>query len=358
MAGQISIEWAWCGLLVLMLTTKDSKTWGVKDTFSTSAVPSGLARKGIRDTLSEAIFGHDNQVRVVSYNVCGFGAGFKDIDPEQVTRVYGQLRTDLSELKADIVCLNEVKRMKLEDPEGNQREDTLEALAEDLEEMEYFFAHANPGYESFGNAILVSKKLQVIHCDSTHLEGGSYVSTPVGKKHIGRGCLAVCVALRPQQKDKSESEAQRFAVLATHLDHISEAERLRQTESILFHRARLSKGLPHLLVGDLNAMKRSDYSAKEWAALETRNSENRWSPPEDSAALAALEAAGYRDLGRLPQTQQTSRWTLRADPPARIDYIYASDDFQHIGTFSAAFVAQAVGSDHLPLVFDVLLKSD
>lgn len=191
MAGQISIEWAWCGLLVLMLTTKDSKTWGVKDTFSTSAVPSGLARKGIRDTLSEAIFGHDNQVRVVSYNVCGFGAGFKDIDPEQVTRVYGQLRTDLSELKADIVCLNEVKRMKLEDPEGNQREDTLEALAEDLEEMEYFFAHANPGYESFGNAILVSKKLQVIHCDSTHLEGGSYVSTPVGKKHIGRGCLAV-----------------------------------------------------------------------------------------------------------------------------------------------------------------------
>lgn len=124
-------------------------------------------------------------LRVVSYNVCGFGAGFRDLDPAEVTKVYGKLRSDLVSLSADILCLNEVKRMKLQDPEGNRREDTLEALAEDLD-MEYFFAHANPGYESFGNAIMV-RRLQVIHCDSAHLEGGS----SIGAKHIGRGCLAV-----------------------------------------------------------------------------------------------------------------------------------------------------------------------
>lgn len=133
-----------------------------------------------------------NRLRVVSYNVCGFGAGFKEVvDTDEVTRVYGKLRKDLSDLKADIICLNEVKRISMKDPEGNERDDTLEALAEDLEEMECFFAHANPGYESFGNAILVSKKLQVTHCDSAHLEGGSSVPTPKGLKHIGRGCLAV-----------------------------------------------------------------------------------------------------------------------------------------------------------------------
>ena len=143
-------------------------------------------------TLTEMIFGNGNRLRVVSYNVCGFGAGFKEnVDTEEVTRVYGKLRKDLSDLKADIICLNEVKRISVKDPEGNDRDDTLEALAEDLEEMEYFFAHANPGYESFGNAILVSRKLQVIHCDSAHLEGGSSVPTPKGDKHIGRGCLAV-----------------------------------------------------------------------------------------------------------------------------------------------------------------------
>ena len=147
-------------------------------------------------SLSERIFG-GNRLRVVSYNVCGFGAGFKEnVDTEEVTRVYGRLRKDLSDLKADIICLNEVKRISVKDPEGNDRDDTLEALAEDLEEMEYFFAHANPGYESFGNAILVSRKLQVIHCDSAHLEGGSTVPTPKGDKHIGRGCLAVPCRLK------------------------------------------------------------------------------------------------------------------------------------------------------------------
>lgn len=35
---------------------------------------------------------------------------------------------------------------------------------------------------------------------------------------------------------------------------------------------------------------------KEWAALEQRNLKNRWSPPEDSTALLALEAAGYQDM--------------------------------------------------------------
>ena len=137
--------------------------------------------------LSEPLFSSSGplRLRVASYNVCGFGAGFRDLDPAEVTRVYGKLRSDLLSLSADILCLNEVKRMKLQDPEGNGREDTLEALAEDLE-MEYFFAHANPGYESFGNAIMV-RRLQVTHCDSAHLEGGS----SIGEKHIGRGCLAV-----------------------------------------------------------------------------------------------------------------------------------------------------------------------
>ena len=35
---------------------------------------------------------------------------------------------------------------------------------------------------------------------------------------------------------------------------------------------------------------------EEWAALEQRNLKNRWSPPEDSTALLALEAAGYQDM--------------------------------------------------------------
>ena len=90
-------------------------------------------------------------------------------------------------------------------------------------------------------------------------------------------------------------------------------------------------------------------SSEEWDALCARNLRNQWSPPEDSSALAALEAAGYKDM-----LTTGSRWTLPADPPARIDYIYASEDFE-IGRSKQAFVAEAAGSDHLPMVMDILL---
>jgi len=286
------------------------------------------------------------ELRVVAYNVCGFGAGFGDVEEAMVTEVYGKLREDLAKLKADILCLNEVKRRRLQDHCGSFREDTLEALAEDLE-MEFFFAHANPGYETFGNAILIGKRLQVLHCDSLHLKGGSVITLGPGKtKHIGRGCLSVCVTVQGKQ----------FATLVTHWDHISEAERLRQAESILSGHSLLSHDLPHLLVGDLNAMKRSDYTDQEWAALEARNAEKGWAPPEDSEALMVLEREGYSDLHRLRLADAESLWTKLGEPPARIDYIYASKHFlSDIGEPKAAFVATATGSDHLPLVADILL---
>ena len=34
-----------------------------------------------------------------------------------------------------------------------------------------------------------------------------------------------------------------------------------------------------VLMGDLNAMTRSDYSAEEWAAHEKRNADAGWEPP-------------------------------------------------------------------------------
>mmetsp|Transcript_31576 Transcript_31576/g.55974 ORF Transcript_31576/g.55974 Transcript_31576/m.55974 type:complete len:348 (+) Transcript_31576:2-1045(+) len=296
------------------------------------------------------------ELRVVSYNVCGFGAGFGEADEAKVTDVYGKLREDLSVLKPDLICLNEVKRLKLRDPEGNLRDDSLEALAEDLDEMEYFFAHANPGYDDFGNAMLVGKRLQVIHCDSVHLDGGSVISLGSGAtKHIGRGCISVCVSMHER----------RFALLGTHWDHISEAERRKQANSLLLHSPQLSHKLPHLVLGDLNAMKRADYNRQEWAALDARNKAKHWAPPEDSSALVDLEMAGYRDLHQRPRdtfaswlgmtAKKDPPWTKPGDPPARIDYIYASKDFGEVGVIKAAFAAKATGSDHLPLVADVLL---
>ena len=41
-----------------------------------------------------------------------------------------------------------------------------------------------------------------------------------------------------------------------------------------------------------------------------------------------------RDVDRLRTSE--ARWTLAADPPARIDYIFASNDFSRIGASHGA----------------------
>ena len=57
-----------------------------------------------------------------------------------------------------------------------------------------------------------------------------------------------------------------MVVAATHLDHISEAQRARQMKHLLSvleeYRA---KGKRVLIAGDLNALDRDDYSDEEWS---------------------------------------------------------------------------------------------
>lgn len=325
------------------------------------------------------------RLRVVSYNVCGLGAGFGPPDDEAVTRTYGLLLANLKRLNADVVCLQEARRLPIIDPTGCQREDSLDALASDLG-MQLKFAHATPGFEKFGNAILVGPALQLLGSESVHLDGGSVVKTPAGAdKKIVRGCVATRLAFQEESDVPGlASRACQFAVLATHWDHIAEAERVVQADSLLANVDDLTGGLPHLLVGDLNAMKRADYTVDEWSALQERNVQRGWAPLEDSRALIALEASGYSDLlfeslassagaasgavGAPAAPSLAGRFTAPRQPPVRIDFAYASRDWRdhlslsresggHGPEGATAWVdASAEGSDHLPLVVDAILK--
>lgn len=325
-----------------------------------------------RDALEEALLmSNPKKIRIVSYNICGFGAGFGPAEQAVVTSAYGRLRSDLCRMRPDVLCLNEVKRMPLTDPEGQDREDSLAALASDLGGMEFRFAHANPGFENFGNAVLVGPKLRILGSDSAHLNGGSSVKLPNGAlKHIGRGCVAVHLAVHSSEVSTAAAAGeQKFAVLTTHWDHLAEDERLKQALSAIELAPHLTGGLPHILIGDLNAMKRSDYTDAERDALEARNRQRGWKMPEDSTALRALEAAGYADVleQRFPYIKQmdqlsgsSSVWTMPGEVPTRIDYAFASAgwpqamDGASLGSATLAGVdVEATGSDHFPLVIDL-----
>ena len=74
-------------------------------------------------------------------------------------------------------------------------------------------------------------------------------------------------------------------VCCTHLDHISENERAIQAGGLVrqLHDLR-GDAKAMLVVGDLNALSRADYSAAEWAEHVEHNAQRGWAAPSDSAA--------------------------------------------------------------------------
>lgn len=255
------------------------------------------------------------RLRLVHYNVKRFSQ-------------YEAVAATIEELKPDVVTLNEVDMAKL--PAGG-----LGPLASRLGlSRAHFFGHVRGTY---GNAIL---------CDGgtvaakVHLAGGSFVEHQGKQHHVVRGLLVV-------------SGLPCGAVACTHLDHVAEAERATQAESVVAALDPLAVDSV-VLAGDLNALRRADYGADEWAALEARNARNGWTPPADSSAaggaLELIRRAGFVDVAA-EQPEMTSSSHCDRAACQRIDYVHVRG--RGVRTAKTFVVGNATGSDHLPLVVDL-----
>ena len=257
------------------------------------------------------------RLRVVTYNV----QRWHDFDAILAT---------LERLKPEVLALNEVHA-------GGEHAAALETVRSRLAMASaHFFGHALDG--AYGNAVLTRAASTAVA--RRHLAGGSVVRGRGGAPHrIARGALVVALG--------------DLQIVATHLDHMAEAERATQVADLLAGLGATAGAT--LLCGDLNALRRRDYGAGAWAALEAEHARNGWRGPDDSdapgGAVAALEAAGFGDLG----ASDAAPTSPAAAPARRIDYVFAGAE---LGARAAATVdANAAGSDHLPAIFDVELPN-
>jgi endonuclease/exonuclease/phosphatase family metal-dependent hydrolase len=106
-----------------------------------------------------------------------------------------------------------------------------------------------------------------------------------------------------------------------------------------------------VLTGDLNTLRKIDYSEMEWTHLCARARLNNWTPPEDGG-LEILEEAGFRDCcANVASGLRTAPVGLRL---YRIDYFLGGADFFRDWIVKRAYVAEEVDcSDHYPLVLDI-----
>merc|ERR1712023_9689 len=214
-----------------------------------------------------------------------------------------------------------------------------------------FWGHVKGRY---GNAILSSFPIQstIYH----HLRGGSEVSfTPgtlklngqiaqPGEVHrLARGMLEVLLEL---------PGGVGLTVACTHLDHMSIEQRRVQLEHVvsLLDQSEISR--PVLLVGDLNALTRSDYTDAHWTNLCTRAESKGWSPPESGVDLDVLTSRGYKDASSVLKT--CSLTAPVGHPLYRIDYCFYKGS-GIVPVFSEVPLIEH--SDHYPLVVDLNAES-
>jgi endonuclease/exonuclease/phosphatase family metal-dependent hydrolase len=208
------------------------------------------------------------RLRLVTYNVRRFTA-------EDGTSTVAEVAAALRALGPSFVCLNEV--------DLDKRPGALETVARELGGFHIeFFGHVKgkDGFDKYGNALL--SRYPAVRSERTHLDGG-FESQHNGQPYrIHRGLLAVDFAV---PLPAASGGTLPLTVAATHLDHISEPERRTQLAHVVRALGEPEQQQPGggggviVLMGDLNAMTRSDYSAEEWAAHEKRNAGAGWEPP-------------------------------------------------------------------------------
>lgn len=203
-----------------------------------------------------------------------------------------------------------------------------------------FFGHVKGRY---GNALL--SRHPIVKAHEVHLRGGTEVMHNGQPYRIHRGLLA-CEVDAPMLP-------QGTVIACTHLDHIIENERVMQLAHVV---ESLHQIAPHgavALLGDLNALTRSDYSTEEWGALQRHNRKKGWAPPS-YGCLDLLSQQGFSDCCE-QAPGSSAHWTAHvAHPRYRIDYVWLGEGLQkHVEVVNCAVATHVRSSDHFPLAVDL-----
>ena len=228
-------------------------------------------------------------LRFVSYNV----RRFTDPDGRSTAGGIAAALRALTPTPA-FVCLNEVDLAK--------QPGALEVVAAALGGgfAISFFGHVTDGTtgaERYGNALL-SRWPPSSAVAKVPLPGGTTARAGTTRAHRMHRGLLVAEFERGGAGGGGggggAGPAAGLTVACTHLDHIAEAERVVQLRHVVATLAAPHRATTTVLLGDLNALTRSDYSSVQWSAHAAHNQARGWSPPA-AGCLGLLEAAGFVD---------------------------------------------------------------
>lgn len=151
-------------------------------------------------------------------------------------------------------------------------------------------------------------------------------------------------------------------IYSLHLDHVWEKNRQRQFEALLEQRLNATGSLPHIIMGDFNAITETDYSTwYEKKMIRDVRENGKWEPPTYTL-MQYIKSLGYIDLWRHlnPEIKDSDVTTCAYN--TRIDYIFVSPslaafiDWEHEKTYSH-ILNGVTHSDHYPVMANIQFKT-
>jgi endonuclease/exonuclease/phosphatase family metal-dependent hydrolase len=140
-------------------------------------------------------------------------------------------------------------------------------------------------------------------------------------------------------------ESQKIYVFyVTHLNHLDEEQRLQEWNNIM---KKITHQQDYIIMGDFNALKRSDYTDSEWEKIINVRVINKWELPQ--TRLLELIEKDHIDLWSVFGTPKpTSRFNTR------IDYIIASGN----STYNVKCIdrIETDSSDHHCVYCDLIIQ--
>ena len=237
----------------------------------------------------------------------------------------------LRQLSCDVVALNEVPRR------GQQLEKLAHELASD-----YAFAEAG----GLGNALLSRRPLRDVRVVSL---GGNSIDP--------RSALLATV----------DTDAGPLDLACTHLDPIREPERIDQLE--VLHRALAARDAAHVVAGDFNALRLTDYGPAALHAVRRMREQSGWEMPLGDV-VACMDAWGYVDCFRFARAGGLDAYARELATPlpddelptcwagTRIDFIWASRAALDVFVPARCWRVETEASDHRPVVVDFALRGE
>jgi hypothetical protein len=109
----------------------------------------------------------------------------------------------------------------------------------------------------------------------------------------------------------------------------------------------LPKEKPHFVIGDLNSLRRADYTDEAWDKMAAIRAEGQWEEPLTFVTDTMMKW-GYQDvLAEFGTPASTCRFDTR------VDYIYRFPQLLGTSSDTVAFIADSQGSsDHNLVIFE------